>query len=78
VDSDPERHEHAVRTHLGAAERHDRAAVFWRERGDEERAALERRAAELERALADLERDKARVARERPIRDVQWPSDALG
>jgi len=56
-----------VRTHEQAAARHDLAAVYWRERGDEERAELERRGARIERELVRLERDKARVARERPI-----------
>jgi hypothetical protein len=61
------RHEKAQQSHLRAAERHEEAVVFWRERGDEERADLERRDADIERDAAALEGDRARVERERPL-----------
>jgi hypothetical protein len=55
------RHRDAADIHTAAAGRHDQAARFWIERGDERRTGLERRAAELERALAQLEREYADV-----------------
>jgi hypothetical protein len=67
VTDEATRHEEAARRHDAAAQRHEAAALFWTERGDAERADLERRNAEIERAAATLEVDRARVARERPL-----------
>jgi hypothetical protein len=38
---------------------HEKAARFWVERGEHERAELDERGAQLERELAQLERDWA-------------------
>jgi len=60
------RHKRAAAAHEGATARHEQAARFWADRGDEERADLERRNAEIERAAAELERDRAALARSNP------------
>jgi hypothetical protein len=49
--------------HEKAAVRHDEAASFWVERGDEARAKLERRNARAEREAAAIEAERARLAR---------------
>jgi hypothetical protein len=59
VDLRGDRHRHAADTHDEAAARHEDAVAFWLERGDGERADLERRNAEIERAAASLERERA-------------------
>lgn len=60
------RHLQAANTHEEAAARHDAAAAFWLEQGDETRADLERRNALIERAAAQLERDRAEVEKNDP------------
>jgi hypothetical protein len=49
--------------HEKAALRHDEAAAFWGDRGDEARAKLERRNARVEREAAAIEAERARLAR---------------
>jgi len=70
VSATTDPHERAERAHRQAAQRHDRAAVFWTEQGDRERAELERRNVTIEEAAAELERDRAALARRRPPRGV--------
>jgi hypothetical protein len=52
----PERHLEAAGRHDAAAEAHDRFAKLWHERGDVDRASLQRALADHERRGADLER----------------------
>ena len=56
-----QRHLAAAERHAVAAARHQEAAEFWAERGDGERADLERRNARIEEAAAELERDRATI-----------------
>jgi hypothetical protein len=53
---EPERHLQAASRHDAAAESHDRLAKAWHERGDRERASLQRALADHERQGASLER----------------------
>jgi hypothetical protein len=53
--------------HDEAAARHEQAVKFWNERGDAERADLERRNARIERDAAQLERDRAAIERSAPL-----------
>jgi hypothetical protein len=63
-DRDPvARHLQAAETHERTAARHDEASIFWAEKGDAERADLERRNAAIERDAAQLERDRAELER---------------
>ena len=52
-----------------AAERHDEAARYWAERGDQVRADLEQRNAVIERDQAQLERDRAAAEQRKPSTD---------
>lgn len=56
IKHDPADHHRAAGRHLEAAENHDRAAAFWRGRGDRDRATLQHEMAEYERHGAELER----------------------
>lgn len=60
-------HLRAAARHDEARERHERAAVYWDERGAPERADFERRNIQIELAAADLERDRADFERRRPL-----------
>jgi hypothetical protein len=53
---DSERHLQAASRHDAAAESHERLAALWHERGDSERASLQRALADHERQGATLER----------------------
>ena len=66
MNDGPGRHTRAAEAHDGAVARHEEAARFWTERGDERRADLERRNADIERAAAQLERDRAALERSSP------------
>jgi len=57
-----ERHLAAARRHEAAALSHERSAKFWDERGDGERASLQRELADHERCGAELERRWAALA----------------
>jgi hypothetical protein len=54
-----ERHKKAARTQEEAVVRHEKAASFLDERGDDARADLERRNAAVEHEAAQLERERA-------------------
>ena len=56
---DPFHHRRAATAHDEAVLRHEKAAAYWADRGNFERAELERRNAEIEREAAQLERDRA-------------------
>jgi hypothetical protein len=54
-------HHQAAERHEMAADNHERAARFWEERGDPDRAILQREMAAFERQGAELERRWARL-----------------
>ena len=62
------RHLRAAEIHAASAARHERAVGFWDQRGDAERARLERRAAAIEREAEQLERDRAQLENARDAR----------
>ena len=69
-----QRHRDAEGIHDKAADTHERAATYWDELGDEERAELERDLAEHERAGAGLERRWGELRRRRDAeREGQSP-----
>jgi hypothetical protein len=55
VTQNPAKHRGAAARHAQAADTHDRAAKFWGEHGDHERAELHRDMAKNERQAAQLE-----------------------
>lgn len=61
------RHRQAAETHDGAADRHEKAAAFWAERGNTTRRTLELRNVKIERDPAQLERDRAYVEEADPL-----------
>jgi hypothetical protein len=61
VSDSPAEHRKAAERHAMAADSHERAAKFWADRGDLDRAGLQREIAELERHGAALERRWAKI-----------------
>ena len=51
----------AAESHEEAADAHDRAAALFEAQHDDERSALEHRAARLERQFAELTRDRVTI-----------------
>jgi hypothetical protein len=58
------RHLAAAELHETGARMHDDREAYWRERGEERCAELERRAAAIDREIVELERDLAAAERD--------------
>jgi hypothetical protein len=64
------KHREAVDRHELAARNHQRAAAFWEDRGDRERAALQREFGDYERVGAEIERRWAELSEKDAHRDA--------